>query len=158
MKYAAAIARLSAASAGWIGFEPATPPEDVATAMMRNGMNSTSHQDPVWVAYEMLDLEEKREASGRPWLPFLDVSTLNAGLYVLPAGGTDSQQPHQRDEVYYVLSGRGVLDVEGEEYEAQSGSVIYVKAHAAHHFHSMTEELKVLVFFSKAETAAPNSG
>ena len=106
MKYSAAIALLSAASAGWIGFEPATPPEDVATAMMRNGMNSTSHQDPVWVAYEMLDLEEKREASGRPWLPFLDVSTLNAGLYVLPAGGTDSQQPHRTDEVYYVLSGR----------------------------------------------------
>ena len=119
-------------------------------------MNSTSHQDPVWVAYEMLDLEEKREALGRPWLPFLDVSTLNAGLYVLPAGGTDSQQPHRTDEVYYVLSGRGVLDVEGEEYAAQSGSVIYVKAHAAHHFHSITEELKVLVFFSKAETADPN--
>jgi len=37
----------------------------------------------------------------------------------------------------------------------QPGSVIYVKAGVSHRFHSIKEELNVLVFFS---TAAPGDG
>ena len=32
------------------------------------------------------------------------------GLYVLPAGGTDPQRPHNEDEMYYVVRGRLACD------------------------------------------------
>ncbi len=76
---------------------------------------------------------------------------LSAGLYVLPAGAADTQSPHTEDEVYYVLAGRGAIHVEGEDRPVEPGSVIFVKAGDAHRFHSITEELILLVLFAPAE-------
>ena len=39
---------------------------------------------------------------------------LEIGVYVLVAPEPDRQQPHEDDEVYVVLEGRGTLDVAGE--------------------------------------------
>jgi hypothetical protein len=38
-----------------------------------------------------------QSASGRRYLEFLRVSSLSAGLYMLPAGAVDTQQPHAED-------------------------------------------------------------
>ncbi len=40
---------------------------------------------------------------------------LEIGVYVLVAPEPDHQQPHDDDEVYVVLEGRGTLDIEGEQ-------------------------------------------
>lgn len=64
-----------------------------------------------WQAFALDELGEQREATSRPWLEFLKVPSLSTGLYVLPAGGQDRQSPHGRDEVYYVIAGRAVLEV-----------------------------------------------
>lgn len=103
--------------------------------------------------FDIAAVTAELEASGQPWLAFLDVPTLRTGLYRLPAGGTDRQQPHDEDEVYYVLAGRATLAVEDVDYPVQPGSVLFVKAHAAHRFHTITEELTLLVFFSTADPA-----
>jgi len=42
---------------------------------------------------------------------------LEIGVYVLVAPEPDRQQPHADDEVYVVLAGRGVLEVEGDTVE-----------------------------------------
>src|SRR5438045_2135530 len=39
---------------------------------------------------------------------------LEIGVYVLVSPEPDRQQPHDDDEVYVVLDGRGVLEIEGE--------------------------------------------
>jgi mannose-6-phosphate isomerase-like protein (cupin superfamily) len=77
---------------------------------------------------------------------------MSLGLYVLPAGGVDPQQPHNEDEVYYIVSGQGQIDVADETRPVQPGSIVFVAAHVPHKFHSITEELKILVFFAPAET------
>jgi quercetin dioxygenase-like cupin family protein len=83
---------------------------------------------------------------------FLRVPALSAGLYVLPPGGTDPQQPHREDEMYYVIAGRAVFRVAGQDHLVGSGSVLFVKAGVEHRFHAIAEELTVLVFFAPAET------
>jgi mannose-6-phosphate isomerase-like protein (cupin superfamily) len=102
-------------------------------------------------AFEIQELIEQRQASGEAWLEFLRVPALSMGLYVLPAGGTDLQQPHTEDEVYYVVSGRGMIFVGGENRPVQAGSVVFVAANVEHRFHSITEDLTILVFFAPAE-------
>jgi mannose-6-phosphate isomerase-like protein (cupin superfamily) len=74
------------------------------------------------------------------------------GLYVLKAGATDPQKLHNEDEVYYILSGRGIIYVAGEDRAVQTGSSVFVKAHDEHRFHSITEDLQILVFFAPAES------
>lgn len=108
-------------------------------------------QDPTSAAYDISELASRRQASGEPWLPFLNVSTLTAGLYFLHKRDVDPQQPHDRDEVYFVLKGKALLRVEGEDTQVHPGSVVYVKAEAEHCFHSISEDLQVLVFFSEAK-------
>ena len=111
-----------------------------------------------WEAFALDDLREQREATSRPWLAFLKVPALSTGLYVLPAGGQDGQSPHGEDEIYHVVSGRGVLEVEGEDHSVKPGDTLYVRAHAAHHFKEIEGELRLLVFFSKAKPGGEGSG
>ena len=73
---------------------------------------------------------------------------LEIGVYVLVAPEPDRQQPHEDDEVYYVLEGRGTLDVEGEAVELEEGHAVFVPAHAEHRF-SAYELLSLLVVFER---------
>ena len=102
-------------------------------------------------AYDLSHLMSEREASSKLYLEFLKVPDLSMGLYVLPAGGKDPQSPHTEDEVYYVVSGRAKILVADEERDVRAGSIVYVAKNVAHHFHSIEEDLAVLVFFAPAE-------
>jgi mannose-6-phosphate isomerase-like protein (cupin superfamily) len=73
---------------------------------------------------------------------------LELGVYVLIAPEPDRQQPHDDDEVYIVLGGRGVLTVEGEAVSVDEGSAVFVPAGAVHEF-TAYEQLSVLVIFDR---------
>jgi mannose-6-phosphate isomerase-like protein (cupin superfamily) len=104
-------------------------------------------------AFELSQLAAERQRLNRPYFEFLRVPALSAGLYFLPAGGVDPQRPHREDEVYYVVSGRGSVRVGAEDRAVAAGTVVYVKAGVEHRFHSITEDLTILVFFAPAESA-----
>jgi mannose-6-phosphate isomerase-like protein (cupin superfamily) len=104
-------------------------------------------------AFQTSDLLARVRASGGPWLEFLRVEAMSAGLYVLGVGATDPQQPHAEDELYHVVSGRAVLRVGEEDQPVTAGSTVFVAARVAHRFHSITEELVTLVVFAPPETA-----
>ena len=101
--------------------------------------------------YELRRIIEERHRSDKRWLEFLRVASLSMGVYVLPVGGEDPQQPHTEDEVYYVVGGRCTLRVGEVDHEVRPSSLLYVPARAEHRFHAIEEELTVLVFFAPAE-------
>jgi len=103
-------------------------------------------------AVSMVDVSAAHTAHGEMWHEFLRVSALSMGLYVIPARRDDPQSPHHEDEVYYVLSGRGMLTAGDQEFAAKAGSILFVAKQVPHKFHSVTEELRVLVFFAPAHT------
>jgi len=105
---------------------------------------------PAFEQFEWADLVAERQATGDAYLPFLERSTLSTGLYELPAGGRDGQQPHSRDEVYAVKAGRARFTAGEETTSVGPGSVLFVKARVPHRFHDIEEDLQVLVFFSSA--------
>jgi mannose-6-phosphate isomerase-like protein (cupin superfamily) len=79
-------------------------------------------------------------------------------MYALAAGSRDGQQPHTEDEIYYVVEGKACLQVNGEDLAVEVGTVAFVGAGVEHRFHSIEEDLKVLVFFAPAEyLLAPGS-
>ncbi|HSO30002.1 MAG TPA: cupin domain-containing protein [Candidatus Sulfomarinibacteraceae bacterium] len=102
-------------------------------------------------AFELGDLVAARAAAGRLYHEFIRTHDLSVGLYELPAGGVDPQGPHTEDEVYHVVSGRATITVGDEERAVGPGSVVFVAADVSHHFHDITEDLVVLVFFGPAE-------
>lgn len=102
-------------------------------------------------AHELADLEARRRSSGQPYLEFLRVPDLSAGLYVLAAGQPDLQSPHTEDEIYYVVSGRASVTVGDEVRPVEAGSVVFVAARVEHRFHDISEDLTLLVVFGPAE-------
>jgi mannose-6-phosphate isomerase-like protein (cupin superfamily) len=101
---------------------------------------------------QISDLLEERSRRGKLYHQFLRVPAMSAGVYVLAAGATDPQKPHQQDEMYYVVRGRGRMRSGNEDQAVEEGSIIFVAANVEHRFYDIIEELVVLVFFAPAET------
>ena len=102
-------------------------------------------------AFELAQLISQRESTNKLYFEFLKVTDLSLGLYILPAGGTDPQSPHTEDEVYFIVMGKAKIKVADEDRAVQAGSIVYVAKNVEHRFHSIEDELTVLVFFAPAE-------
>jgi len=84
---------------------------------------------------------------------FLRVPAMSAGIYVLSAGATDKQTPHQEDEIYYVVRGKAKIRLGREERAIHKGDVIFVEKDLEHRFFDIAEELVLLVIFAPAESS-----
>ncbi len=102
-------------------------------------------------AFELATLLEEYTPAGKRYHEFLRVPSLSMGIYRLPAGGVDPQGPHTEDEVYYVVSGKALIQVGDKDRSVRMGSIVYVAARVPHRFHTIEEDLTVLVFFAPAE-------
>ena len=104
-------------------------------------------------AFELDTLLLEQSESGRLYHEFIRTHDLSVGVYALPAGATDPQGPHTEDEVYHVVRGRGRFTADGEEMAVEAGAVLFVAAGVEHRFHSIEEDLEILVFFASTPPA-----
>jgi mannose-6-phosphate isomerase-like protein (cupin superfamily) len=102
--------------------------------------------------FSLDELLRQRLAADRRYLEFLRVPALSCGVYVLAAGAVDPQKPHTEDEVYYVIRGAARMMLGEEDRPVAPGDVIFVSARQEHRFHSITEELVMLVMFAPEES------
>lgn len=59
----------------------------------------------------------------------------------------DRQQPHDRDEVYVVLSGSGQFVIGDVRQPFEPGEVLFVPAGVEHRFEDFTDDFATWVFF-----------
>src|ERR1700752_1115864 len=97
-------------------------------------------------AFGVGSVVEKLRAAGGGYEVVHESPGIELGVYVLVAPEPDRQQPHEDDEVYLVLEGRGVLEIETTRLELEEGHAVFVPAGAEHRF-SAYEHLIVLVIF-----------
>ncbi|HZS05672.1 MAG TPA: cupin domain-containing protein [Blastocatellia bacterium] len=83
--------------------------------------------------------------AGEHSVSFLQRGTLNVKLS-LPVP-PNRQTPHEQDEVYVIIRGRGVLVHDGERDAFEAGDLMFVAAGTEHHFEDFTEDLAVWVVF-----------
>jgi mannose-6-phosphate isomerase-like protein (cupin superfamily) len=91
---------------------------------------------------------------GLAYLEFLRTQNLSAGVYRLPAGGVDSQQPHTEEEIYFVVSGRARFRAGEQDVEVSGGDFLFLEPGEPHHFHDIGEDLTLLVVFAPAESTS----
>ena len=114
-------------------------------------------------AIEVPDLDpQPRDANGHGYIDFLASDLLSCGLAIWPQGVTDHQQPHDEDEVYYVIEGSGKIRVGDEDRAVKPGSLVFVEARTEHRFFDIESDLRVLVFWApphrkglEVDTATP---
>lgn len=59
----------------------------------------------------------------------------------------NQQTPHEQDEIYVIMAGKGVLFHDGMRDRFEAGDVMFVAAGTEHHFEDFTEDLAVWVIF-----------
>src|SRR5438132_12506964 len=97
---------------------------------------------------ELREAQRRLEAAGGGYEIVEESPGLELGVYVLVAPEPDRQQPHDEDELYVVLNGRGTLDVAGERVDLVEGQAAFVAAHVEHRFVGY-ESLALLVVFRR---------
>jgi mannose-6-phosphate isomerase-like protein (cupin superfamily) len=98
--------------------------------------------------FDIAGCRERLVASGGGYEVVQRSAGLELGVYVLVAPEPDRQQPHEDDEVYVVLEGRGTLEVDDSAVELREGHAVFVPAGAEHRFVGY-EQLSVLVIFER---------
>jgi mannose-6-phosphate isomerase-like protein (cupin superfamily) len=105
-------------------------------------------------AFEISAVKDRLHGKGGGYEVVHESPGLEFCVYVLVAPEPDRQQPHEDDEVYVVLEGTGVLEVEGESVPVKEGSAVFVEAGADHRF-TAYEHLSVLVLFERKPAGNP---
>jgi mannose-6-phosphate isomerase-like protein (cupin superfamily) len=57
------------------------------------------------------------------------------------------QNPHEQDEVYVIMQGRGFLVHDGQRDDFGPGDLMFIAAGTEHHFEDFTDDLAVWVVF-----------
>ena len=78
---------------------------------------------------------------------FINKDNLAAGILRLEPGEKDTQEPHESDEIYYIIRGDGFLNIGEKDYSVSEGMSYFVVKNIKHRFHGNKKELVVLYFF-----------
>jgi mannose-6-phosphate isomerase-like protein (cupin superfamily) len=84
-------------------------------------------------------------ASGKLFLEVFTHGTLVLEVY--KPVEVDLQQPHDRDEVYIVISGNGIFFSDGIRYPFQAGDFLFVPAGIEHRFEDFSVDFATWVIF-----------
>ncbi len=78
---------------------------------------------------------------------FINRQSLAAGILFLKPGEHDTQEPHDTDEIYYIIRGDGYLKIKQKDSPVSEGKVFFVAKNVRHYFFGNTKDLTVLYFF-----------
>ncbi len=78
---------------------------------------------------------------------FIDRKSLAAGVLSLGPGEEDVQEPHDSDEIYYIVDGDGFLRIGKKDHAVSKGMAFFVAANTKHRFFGNTKRLDVIYFF-----------
>ena len=98
--------------------------------------------------FELSELTSRLEKEGGYFLDFLRVRNLEAGIIVLRPREPDTQEPHSEDELYYVISGNGWIEMGSKKIRIKEGSILFVPAGLHHKFYGNKVDLVVLYVFA----------
>ena len=72
---------------------------------------------------------------------------VDLGVLRLRKGEADTQLPHAVNEVYFVVEGNGLIEIEGKVKPIKSADFIFVSANTQHRFIVDDQDLVVIYFF-----------
>ena len=83
---------------------------------------------------------------------FLNKESLAVGVLFLRPGEKDTQEPHESDEIYYIIDGNGFLQINKKSYSVKKDQIYFVARNISHYFYGNTKNLSVLYFFGGSES------
>jgi mannose-6-phosphate isomerase-like protein (cupin superfamily) len=83
--------------------------------------------------------------NGEPFADAFKHGTMSVEVFA--PRGRDAQDPHDQDELYFVVGGSATFLREAERMAVTNGDVLFVPAGDLHHFEDMSEDFVTWVVF-----------
>ena len=93
-----------------------------------------------------LALEKIATLGSQRWVTMFEQKNLELEFYA--PRGSDPQQPHTRDEMYFIFSGSAVFVKGTERWTVGPGEVIFAAAGVAHHFEEISGDFATWAVFA----------
>lgn len=90
-------------------------------------------------------LQQLSGVRGQAFTKLFNHGTLEIEIYA--PKGHDPQQPHDKDEVYVIASGRGWFVNGTSRHPFETGQVLFVPAGVEHRFEDFTDDFSTWVIF-----------
>ena len=99
------------------------------------------------IKFDTIEYLNKLKKKNSYFHTFINKESLAVGGIFLKPGESDTQDPHDSDEIYYILDGNGFLEINNESHSIKKGQIYFVAKNLSHHFYGNTKNLSVLYFF-----------
>jgi quercetin dioxygenase-like cupin family protein len=80
-----------------------------------------------------------------PGAPF-EPDNFVMGYVTIYAGGEVPHHAHSQEEVYFIVSGHGLIAIDGDETEVQAGSYAAIRPGQSHSLRNTTDEDLIMLF------------
>ena len=104
------------------------------------------------IKFDTIQHLNKLKKSNSYFHTFLNKESLAVGVLFLRPGEKDTQEPHESDEIYYIIAGNGFLQINKKSYPVKKDQIYFVARNISHHFYGNTKNLSVLYFFGGSES------
>lgn len=94
---------------------------------------------------DAIEALQQLKKSGSLFVELYKHGTLSLEIY--QPDQVDLQKPHDRDEVYVILSGSGTFFCNGERTQFRAGDFLFVPAFMEHRFENFTNDFSTWVIF-----------
>jgi quercetin dioxygenase-like cupin family protein len=92
---------------------------------------------------------DTRNFSGPTWRQAFESGSMIAGVYNIASGAIEDPKRRDTDQILFIESGNGYLEVGSQQFPVQPGSMILVRKGTPHRFHSIERPLKVIALIPK---------
>ena len=75
--------------------------------------------------FNLRDNLDKIKKSDSYFHTFINKDSLATGILILKPGEKDTQEPHESDEVYFIISGNGFLKIKNKDYEISKDKLFF---------------------------------
>ena len=103
------------------------------------------------------ELLQRLEAHDGDHIEIFETESMTVEMGRHEAGTAAPKNPHNEDELYYIVSGTGKVRVGDDVHAVESGDLVHVEPGVEHDFFDIEEEIQVLIVFAGSENPASYS-
>jgi len=97
-----------------------------------------------WSA-NVVELRQRLREASDPYVNSLQHGSMR--LLLFAPHDTDTQRPHTQDELYIMVRGTAAFERDGDRFQVQAGSALFVPAGMSHRFDTMSVDFETWVVF-----------
>jgi len=99
------------------------------------------------IKFDAIEYLNKLKKNNSYFHTFINKNSLAVGVIFLKPDENDTQEPHDSDEIYYILDGNGYLQINDKSHRIKKEEIYFVAIDGPHLFYGNTKNLSVLYFF-----------